>query len=110
MRRVEIKPVERRHPLRTARRLPFLFTSEARKARAISFLERERGAFPFLLFKTIPDLALLHHFPKPQHYDPAHRYLAGEPKPPERVHVFTTPWQRAGFPDFRLNTFEECAP
>ena len=90
--------------------IPFLFTSEARKARAIAFVERERGAFPFLIFKTAPDLGLLHHFPKPEHYDPAHRYGDDEPKPPASIHVFTTPWQRAGFPNFCLNTFEECAP
>lgn len=90
--------------------IPFLFTSEVRKARAVSFLERERGAFPFLLFKTVPDLGLLHHFPKPQHYDLAHRYDEGEPRPPASIHVFTTPWQRFGFPDFCLSTFEESAP
>jgi len=90
--------------------IPFLFTSEARKARAIAFLERQRNGFPFVIFKTIPDLGLLHHFPKPRHYDPAYRYADGEPKPPDSIHVFTTPWKRAGFPDFNFNTFEECKP
>ena len=88
--------------------IPFLFTSEARKARALAFVERTRGRFPFLLFKTVPDIGLLHYFPKPRHYDPAYRYEEGEPKPPAAIHVFTTPWQRAGFPDFSLNTFEDC--
>lgn len=90
--------------------IPFLFTSDARKQRAIAFVERERGSFPFLLLKTVPDLGLLHHFPKPQHYDPTYRFHDDEPRPPDSIHVFTTPWQRAGFPDFRLNTFEECTP
>ena len=87
--------------------IPFLFTSEARKTRAMAFLKSEHGAFPFLLFKSVPDIGLLRHFPKPEHYDPNYRYADGEPRPPESIHVFTTPWQRVGYPDFHLNTFDE---
>jgi len=71
--------------------IPFLFTSEARKSRAMAYLKSESGAYPFLLFKTIPDIGLLRQFPKP----------------PDTHHLFTTPWQRVGFPDFVLSTFEE---
>ena len=33
--------------------IPFLFTKEIRKKRAMQFVHKERGACPFLLFKTI---------------------------------------------------------
>lgn len=87
--------------------IPFLFTSEARKVRAMAYLTKERGAFPFLLFKTVPDIGLLRHFPKPQNYDPSHVPEEGEPRFPETINLFATPWSRAGCPEFRLDTFEE---
>jgi hypothetical protein len=33
--------------------------------------------------------------------------MEGEPQHPDNIHVFTNPWQRAGCPDFFLNTFDE---
>ena len=91
-----------------ARRLiPFLFTEEVRKNRALKFIRDLRGKCSFLLFQTIPDLGLEPHFPKPRHYDRSYQYQDGEWAPPANIHVFTNPWQRVGFPDFHLNTFEE---
>lgn len=90
---------------------PFLFTKEVRKNRALQFVRQTRGKCSFLLFRTIPDLGLAPHFPKPQHYDRTYQYHPSEWVPPEDIHLFTSPWQRAGFPDFYLNTFdEEAAP
>jgi hypothetical protein len=68
---------------------------------------RERGKCSFLLFKTIPDFGLLSHFPRPEHYDPRYQYIEGEPRHPDNIHIFTTPWQRVGYPDFFLNTFAQ---
>jgi hypothetical protein len=87
--------------------IPFLFTKEVRKNRAIQFVRAERGTCPFLLFQTAPDYALLRHFPRPEHYDAAYQYKDGEARHPDNIHVFTNPWQRAGCPDFYLNTFDE---
>src|SRR5262249_23627435 len=42
--------------------IPHVFTTEVRKARAMQFVRDVRGAHPFLLFKTIPDIGLLPHF------------------------------------------------
>lgn len=87
--------------------IPFLFTSATRKARAMELVAREKGPCPFLLFKTIPDIGLLPHFPKPAHYDPQRTLADDEPRPPADIHVFTTPWQRVGYLDFHLATFTE---
>lgn len=83
--------------------IPFLFTSEVRKARAMSYLKSETGPVPYLLFKAVPDIGLLRHFPTPQEYDGVDL----TERVPATIHLFTTPWQRVGFPDFSLNTFEE---
>ena len=87
--------------------IPFLFTKEVKKNRAMQFIHKERGTCSFLLFQTIPDYALLRHFPRPEHYDRAYQYQDGEPRHPDNIHIFTNPWQRVGFPDFYLNTFDE---
>jgi len=87
--------------------IPFLFTMEARKARAMQYVRELRGACPFLLFKTIPDIGLLPHFPKPEHYDRNHQRANDDWAPPDTIHVFTNPWSRVGYPDFYLNTFDE---
>ena len=87
--------------------IPFLFTKELRKNRAIQFVRAERGACPYLLFQTVPDYGLLPHFPRPEHYDRAYHYQDGETRHPDNIHVFTNPWQRAGCPDFFLNTFDQ---
>jgi hypothetical protein len=55
----------------------------------------------------IPDLGLEPHFPRPLHYDRNYQYQDGEWVPPESIHIFTNPWQRVGYPDFYLNTFDE---
>jgi hypothetical protein len=85
--------------------IPFLFTKASRMAHAMALVAREAGATPFLLFKTIPDIGLLPHFPKPQHYEPAQSSSADEPPPPAGTDLFTTPWQRVGYPGFHLGTF-----
>src|SRR6266704_3513298 len=87
--------------------IPFLFTMEARKARAMKFVREVRGACPFLLFKTIPDIGLLPHFPKPEHYDRNKQRADGDWAVPDAIHVFTDPWSRVGHPDFYRNTFNE---
>ena len=87
--------------------IPFLFTKEARKNRAKEFVRRVRAKCSFLLFQTIPDLGLLRHFPRPEHYDRNYQYIDGEPVHPNNIHIFTHPWQRVGHPDFYLNTFDE---
>jgi hypothetical protein len=87
--------------------IPFLFTKEVRKNRAMQFVRRERDSCPYLLFQTIPDLSLVHHFPRPEHYDRSYAYKDDEPRHPDNIHIFTNPWQRVGFPDFYLNTFNE---
>jgi hypothetical protein len=87
--------------------IPFLFTKEVRKNRALDFVRAQRGACNFLLFQTIPDYGLLRHFPRPEHYDRSYHYQDGEAPHPDNIHVFTNPWQRAGCPDFFLNTFDE---
>jgi hypothetical protein len=87
--------------------IPFLFTKEIRKNRALQFVRAERGACQFLLFQTVPDYGLLRHFPRPAHYDPTYHYQDDEVRHPDNIHVFTNPWQRAGCPDFFLNTFDE---
>jgi hypothetical protein len=87
--------------------IPFLFTNEARKNRAMDFVRQERGPFAFLLFQTIPDIGLLRHFPRPQHYTPSYRYGETEPVHPHNIRTFSNPWQRVGCSDFYLNTFSE---
>jgi len=87
--------------------IPFLFTHEARKSRAMQFVRQERGKCSFLLFQTIPDLGLLHHFPRPEHYDRNYQYKEGEPVLPANIHIFANPWQRVGHSDFYVNTFDE---
>jgi hypothetical protein len=87
--------------------IPFLFTKEVRKNRAMQFVREKRGTCSFLLFQTIPDFGLLHHFPRPEHYDRMYEYRDGEPRHPDNIHIFTNPWQRVGYPDFYLNTFDE---
>ena len=87
--------------------IPFLFTQEVRKNRAMQFVRHERRNCSFLLFQTIPDLGLLRHFPRPAQYDRAYQYADDEPRHPDNIHVFTNPWQRVGHPDFYLNTFDE---
>ena len=83
--------------------IPFLFTEDARKRHTMRYVEKRYGPCKFLLFKLIPDFHRdLHHFPKPAHYDPAYRYAAGEWRPPDTIHVVTTPWERAGHSDFNL--------
>jgi hypothetical protein len=87
--------------------IPFLFTKEVRKQRAMQFVREERGKCPSLLFQTIPDFGLLRHFPRPEHYDRNYQYIDGEPVHPDNIHIFTNPWQRIGYPGFYLNTFEQ---
>jgi hypothetical protein len=87
--------------------IPFLFTKELRKNRALQFVRARRGTCQFLLFQTVPDYGLLRHFPRPEHYDRAYRFQDGDVRHPDTIHVFTNPWQRAGCPDFFLNTFDE---
>jgi hypothetical protein len=87
--------------------IPFLFTKDARKNRAMQFVRQLRGTCPFLLFKTIPDIGLLPHFPKPEHYDPNYHHKDGDWAPPDSIHIFTNPWPRVGYPDFHLTTFNE---
>jgi hypothetical protein len=89
--------------------IPFLFTKEVRKNRAMQFVKTERGACSFLLFQTIPDLGLLHHFPRPEHYDRSTQVRDGDWRPPESIHIFTNPWARVGHPEFYLHTFAEQA-
>jgi hypothetical protein len=73
----------------------------------MQFVRQERGKCSFLLFQTIPDFGLLRHFPRPEHYDRDYQYIESEPRHPDNIHVFTNPWQRVGYPDFYLNTFDE---
>lgn len=87
--------------------IPFLFTQEVRKNRAMQFVKQERKACSFLLFQTVPDLGLTRTFPRPAHYDPSYSYQDGEPRHADGIRVFTNPWQRVGHPDFYLNTFDD---
>ncbi len=87
--------------------IPFLFTSEARKVRAMEFVCQERGKCAFLLFQTVPDIGLLRHFPRPEHYAPDYKYVEGEPTHSSSSRTFTNPWQRVGDADFYLSTFSE---
>src|SRR5262249_12391020 len=68
--------------------VPFIFTMEVRKARAMQYIHERRGTCPFLLFKTIPDIGLLPHFPRPEHYDRKCKCANGEWTPPDNIHVF----------------------
>lgn len=86
--------------------IPFLFTKEVKKNRAMQFLQSVRSSCPFLLFQTIPDYAVLRHYPRPEHYGHYH-YKDDEPRHPESIRIFTNPWTRVGYPDFLLNTFDE---
>jgi hypothetical protein len=90
--------------------IPFLFTSDARMQRAIEFIRQERGRCAFLLFQTVPDLGLLRHFPRPEHYAPNYQCKGGELVHPACIRLFTNPWQRVGYPDFYLSTFSEKPP
>ena len=87
--------------------IPFLFTKDARKNRAIEFIKGIRKHCAFLLFQTIPDLGLEPHFAKPLHYDRTRPNDEAGWIPPNNIHVFTNPWQRVGHPDFYFNTFDE---
>lgn len=87
--------------------IPFLFTQEVRKNRAMQFVKEQRGKCSFLLFRTIPDIGLLRHFPRPDHYDPSYQFREGEPRMPDSIHLFSQGWQRVGHPDYYLNTFDE---
>ena len=87
--------------------VPFLFTQEVRKNRAMQFVKEQRKACSFLLFQTVPDLGLTRTFPRPEHYDPSYSYKDGEPRHADSIRVFTNPWQRVGHPDFYLNIFDE---
>jgi len=87
--------------------IPFLFTNESRKIRAMEFVRQERGRCAFLLFQTIPDIGLLRHSPRLEHYAPDDQYIEGEPVHPSNIRIFTNPWQRIGYPDFYLTTFNE---
>jgi hypothetical protein len=87
--------------------IPFLFTSATRKDRAMEFVRQERGQCGFLLFQTIPDIGLLRHFPRPEHYAPDYQYIDGEPSHPSNIRIFTNPWERVGCADFYLSTFSE---
>ena len=87
--------------------IPFLFTNETRKNRAMEFVRQERGRCAFLLFQIIPDIGLLRHFPRPEHYAPDYQYIEGEPVHPKNIRIFTNPWHRVGYPEFYLSTFSE---
>ena len=81
----------------------FLFTEESRKRHSMTYVEKTYGPCKFLLFKTIPDFHTdLDHFPKPDHYDRDYQYAADEWRPPDPIHVISTPWQRVGHPAFHL--------
>ncbi len=83
--------------------IPFLFTQSSRKRHVMAYVEKKYGPCKFLLFKQIPDFHQdLDHFPKPAHYDRGYQYADHEWRPPDTIHVITTPWQRVGFPDFHL--------
>jgi len=83
--------------------IPFLFTEAARKRHVMNYVEKTYGPCKFLLFKMIPDFHKdLDHFPKPAHYDLAYQYAEDEWRPPDTIHVITTPWERVGHPDFNL--------
>src|SRR5258708_5775708 len=88
--------------------IPFLFTKELRRHRAMQFVRDEHGKCPFLLFQTIPDLGLLPHFPRPEHYDRNYQYIEGEPVHPDNIHIFTNPWQRVGHLCWRPRRLGEC--
>jgi hypothetical protein len=90
--------------------IPFCFTLEMRKARAMRFVCDVRGAHPFLLFKTIPDIGLLPHFPKPSDYDRKRQREIDKWTPPDNIHVFTNPWSRVGYDDFYFTSFDEKGP
>jgi len=48
----------------------------------LNWVEKNHGKSPNLIFKQVPDIADLDHFPKPD------------------TEFITTPWRRVGFPDF----------
>lgn len=83
--------------------IPFLLTQASRMQHVMRYVERKYGPCKFLLFKLVPDFHQdLDHFPKPAHYDPTYRYTADEWRPPESIHVITTPWLRVGHPEYFL--------
>lgn len=83
--------------------IPFLFTQQSRMRHVTAYVEKTYGPCKFLLFKQIPDFHQdLDHFPKPAHYDRSYQFTDDEWRPPDTIHVITTPWQRVGFPDFHL--------
>jgi hypothetical protein len=61
---------------------------------------------------TIPDFGLLHHFPRPEHYDREYAYADDEPRHPDDIHIFTKSstlvvWTRCDRLDrSRLSTIE----
>jgi hypothetical protein len=69
--------------------VPIITTNETHTRNAMAFVEQEIGPCKYLLFKTLPDLALEPHFPKPS------------------ADFFATPWMRVGHRPFNLATFEE---
>jgi hypothetical protein len=87
--------------------IPFLFTNEARKERAMEFVRQERGQSAFLLFQSIPDIGLVRHFPRPEHYASDYTRTSEGPVHPPIIRIFTNSWQRVGCPDFYLSTFSE---
>jgi hypothetical protein len=62
--------------------VPIITTSETHTKNAMHFVETRIGACRYLLFKTLPDLALQPHFPAP----------SGE--------FFNSPWRRVGHSPF----------
>jgi hypothetical protein len=83
--------------------IPFLFTEGSRQRHVMGYVEKKYGPCKFLLFKLIPDFHQdLDHFPKPGHYDPDYSYAVDEWRPPDTIHVITSPWSRVGYPDFQL--------
>ncbi len=65
--------------------VPIITTNATRMQSAMAFVEKEIGACRYLLFKTLPDLALESHFPAP----------SGE--------FFTSPWLRVRQPPFQFD-------
>ena len=66
----------------------------------MEFVRQERGRCAFLLFQSVPDIGLLRHFPRPEHYAPDYKYTEGEAVHSTNIRIFTDPWQCVGYPDF----------
>ena len=52
----------------------------------MAWVKKEFGPCPYLLFKTLPDIAMLDHFPKPS------------------ADFVATSFKRVGYPDYNLLT------